>query len=70
MLKDQKKKHAAYIPAMELTWNSQCHTREFKLHVYRKRQTSDSSGEFLKTENEQIKAAPNNSCGYQIAWNY
>ena len=51
MLKDQKK-HAAYIPAMELTGHSQCHTREFKRHVYRKRQTLDSSWEFLKTEND------------------
>ena len=29
--------------------------REFKLHVYAKRQTSDSSREFLRMENEQIK---------------
>ena len=28
---------------------------EFKLHVYRKQQTSDSSWESLKIENEQIK---------------
>ena len=28
---------------------------EFKLHVYGKLQTSDSSSEFLKIENEQIK---------------
>ena len=49
---------------------SQCHTRELKLHVYRKRQMSDSSWEFLKTENEQIKTAPNNSYGYKIAWKY
>ena len=28
---------------------------EFKLHVYGKRQTSDSSSEFLKIENKQIK---------------
>ena len=43
MPKDPPKKHAAYIPATELT-------REFKLHVYRKRQTSDSIWEFLKRE--------------------
>ena len=30
------------------------------IHVYRKRQTSDSSLEFLKIENEQIKTAQNN----------
>ena len=29
--------------------------KEFKLHLYGKRQTSDSSLEFLKIENEQIK---------------
>ena len=37
--------------------------REFKHHVYGKQQTSASSGEFLKTENEQIKTAQNNSYG-------
>ena len=31
--------------------------REFKLHVYGKGQTSDSSWEFLKMENERIKTA-------------
>ena len=30
-------------------------SREFKLYVYGKRQTSDSRWEFLKIENEQIK---------------
>ena len=30
--------------------------REFKLHVCAKRKTSDSSWEFLKIENEEIKA--------------
>ena len=38
-------------------------TREFKLHVYGQRQTSDSSWEFLKIENEQTKTAQNNSYG-------
>ena len=37
--------------------------KKFKLNVYGKRQTSDSSWEFLKIENEQIKAAQNNSYG-------
>ena len=37
--------------------------REFKLHVYGKRQTSDSSWEYLNIENEQIKTAQNNSYG-------
>ena len=31
--------------------------RELKLHVYAKRQMSDSSWEFLKIENEQIETA-------------
>ena len=31
--------------------------REFKLHVYGKRKTLDSSWEFFKVENEQIKPA-------------
>ena len=32
----------------------------FKLHVYSKQHISDSSLEFLKIENEQIKTAQNN----------
>ena len=36
---------------------------EFKLHVYGKLQTSDSSWEVLKIENEQVKTAQNNSYG-------
>ena len=43
--------------------------KEFKLHLHGKRQTSDSSLEFLKIENAQIKAAQNNSYGQKIAWN-
>ena len=39
---------------------------EFKLHVYGKRQTSDSSWEVFKTENEQIKTAQNNFYGWKI----
>ena len=35
--------------------------KEFKLHLHGKRQTSDSSLEFLKIENEQMKTAQNNS---------
>ena len=31
--------------------------RQFNLHVYGKRQTTDSSWEFVKIENEQIKTA-------------
>ena len=44
--------------------------REFKLHVYGKRQTADSSWEFLKIDNEQLKTVQNNSYEYKIAWNY
>ena len=36
---------------------------DIKLYVHGKRQTSDSSWEFLKIENEQIKTAENNSYG-------
>ena len=35
--------------------------REFKSHVHGKRQKSDSSWEFLKIENEQMKTVQNNS---------
>ena len=38
--------------------------REFKLHVYGIWQTSDSSWEFLKIENEQTKTAQNNKYSY------
>ena len=38
------------IPAQEINI-----IREIKLHVYAKRQASDSSWVFLKIENEQIK---------------
>ena len=37
--------------------------RKVKLHVYGKKQTSDSSWEFLAIENEQTKTAQNNSYG-------
>ena len=37
--------------------------RDIKIHVYRKRQASDSSWEFLRLENKQIKTAPNDSYG-------
>ena len=34
--------------------------REIKIHVYAKRQTSDSSWEFLRIENKQIKTVEDN----------
>ena len=37
--------------------------REIKIRVYRKRQTSDSSYEFLRIENKQIKTVLNDSYG-------
>ena len=37
--------------------------REIKSHVYAKRQTSDSSWEFLRIETRQIKTAQKNSNG-------
>ena len=36
---------------------------DFKSHVYDKRQTSDSSWEFVRIENKQIKTVQNNSYG-------
>ena len=37
--------------------------REIKIHVYRKRQMSDSSWEFLRIENKLIKTVPSDSYG-------
>ena len=37
--------------------------RAIKIHVYGKRQTSDSSWEFLGIENKQIKSVPNKTYG-------
>ena len=37
--------------------------REFKFHVYNKRQTSDSSWECLKIDYEQMKKAQKSSYG-------
>ena len=45
---------------------SECMIIEIKIHVYGKRQTSDSSWGFLKTENKQIKTTQNNS--YELNW--
>ena len=42
---------------IQLIGSTQRSIREFKLHVYGKRQTSDLSWEFLKMENERIKTA-------------
>ena len=41
-------------------------SREIKIHVYLKRQTSDSSWEFLRIENKRITPVPNDSYG----WNW
>ena len=35
--------------------------REIRIHAYRKRLTLDSSWEFLRIENKQIKTVPNDS---------
>ena len=40
---------------IQLIGTTQRSIREFKLHVYGKRQTSGSSWEFLRMENERIK---------------
>ena len=37
--------------------------REIKIHVYHKRQTADSSWEFLRIENKHIYTIPNDSYG-------
>ena len=39
------------------------YSREIKSHVSDKRQTSDSSWEFLRIENKQIKTVQDNSYG-------
>ena len=54
------KKHAAlarmrYAQVLWIVIVQFFFNREFKLYVYGKRQTSDSSWELLKIENEQIK---------------
>ena len=36
-------------------WGRAGPIREIKIHVYAKRQTSDSSWEFLRIENKQVK---------------
>ena len=45
------------IDLIQLIGSTRRSIREFKLHVYGKGQTSDSSWEFLKMENERIKTA-------------
>ena len=40
--------------------------REFKIHVYGKRQTSDSGWEFLVMKKKQIKTVQNNSYGENL----
>ena len=57
---------------IHLTKNNSCFAqvvREIKSHVYGKQQTSDSSWEFLRIENKQIKTVQNNSSD-KLAWNY
>ena len=45
------------------TWRRKHWNREIKIHVYRKRQNSDSSWEFLRIENKQIKTVQHDSYG-------
>ena len=40
--------------------------REMEIHVYAKREKSDSSSEFLRRESNQIKTVQNNS--YAVNW--
>ena len=51
------------LPVSRLPGKIEKSNREIKIHVYRKRQTSDSSWEFLRIENKQIKTVPNDSYG-------
>ena len=44
--------------------------REIKIHVHAKRQTSDSSWEFLRIENKQIKTVQNKFSWIKLAWNH
>ena len=48
-------------PATKDTVSSDFINREIKSHVYSKQQTSDSSWEFLRIKNKQIKTVQNNS---------
>ena len=41
--------------------NVKLNIREIKIHIYGKRQASDSSWEFLRIENKEIKTVPNDS---------
>ena len=51
------------LPVSRLPGKMEKCSREIKMHVSRKRQTLDSSQEFLRIENKQIKTVPNDSCG-------
>ena len=57
-LKDFELKKGLYI------WEVEKDIREIKIHVYVKRRTSDSSWEFLRIENKQIKTVQNNNFFY------
>ena len=50
--------------AWEKTISAKIINREIKVHVYAKRQTSDSTWEFLRIENKQIKTVQNHSYVY------
>ena len=51
------------LPVSRLPGKMEKCNREIKIHVYRKRQTSDSSLEFFRIENEQIKTVLKDSYG-------
>ena len=53
----------AALSPIKLAYQLGQYIREVKLHLHGKQQTPDSSWEFLKIENEQIKTAQNNSNG-------
>ena len=47
-----------------------CVNRDIETNVCGKRQTSDSSWEFLRIENKQIKAVPEQFLWIKLEWNY
>ena len=47
-----------YLWKKQISW---AFNRVIKIYFYAKRQTSDLSWEFLRTENKQIKTVQNNS---------
>ena len=62
-IKVQEKKKKVVVLCTRPRQNVKLGTREIKSRVYGERQTSNSSEEFLRIENEQIKTVQDNSYG-------